>query len=449
MKFKILSLLLILGLLVNVGCSSSSDEGSDVEMADAESAEFLEEGEEFVDSELGEGDTLVEGEEFVEEEALEGEEFVADPAAPMDDFATDEEVVADSDMAFEEAPIADTPAPVEGEELADTSLESAPVEESVFEETPMDDGAAVADTSYSDSSYEDTSYSDSSYSDSSTTADAGYDSGYAEAPKYVPVKKIAAAPYTKNGVLVNAVYLARPGDDLASISQKIWGTDNTSAILNVNPNLANSVKVGDKVYYNSPKRPQDSSTLLTYYEDNGIPAQTYTSQPGDNIRVVSKNLLGDAASWKEVWATNFEVESKAEIAGGIQLRYWPDGAVAAPSLPTMAETAPEPVAPPIEEAPMMPEPTSDVAMNDPSAMPQDDFALPDDMATAGTTAAVEPPPPPPPPAPAQKTVASNDEKDLTFMLSAGGLLLVGVGVLLGIIRKGRARKMSMNTHTQI
>ncbi len=446
MKFKVLTLLLTLGLLVNVGCSSSSPEDVDLEMADAENSEFYGEGEEFAEGDfVDSADDFAEG-SFEGEEFAGGEEFV-DDLAPTDDFAADEEVVAGTDTAFDS-----------GGEFVDTSFDSAPAEESVFEDTtsfadapaepaPTYDDSSYADTSYSDSSYEDTSYDDTSYSDSGydTAGTTSYDS-VSDTPRWVPVKKIATIPFTKNGVLVNAVYLARPGDDLTSISQKIWGMDNSSEILKVNPNLANAVKVGDKVYYNSPKRPQDSSSLLTYYEDNGIAAQTYVSQDGDNIRAVSKNLLGDENSWKEVWATNFDVESKAEIAGGLQLRYWPAGAVAAPSLPSMAQTMPEPV----EEAPMMPEPTPDMPVADSSMdMMQDDFALPDDMATAGTMAAVEPPPPPPPPQPAQKTVASSEEKDLTFMLSAGGLLLVGVGILLGIIRKGRARKMSMNTHTQI
>ena len=315
----------------------------------------------------------------------------------------------------------------QGSELADGSItESAPAEEGVF------------DSASTDMPVEDTSYS------SETTADAG---GYTEdAPKLIPVKKIADVPFNKNGVLANTVYIARQGDDLSSISQKIFGADQTAALLQVNPNLSNGVKVGDKVYYNSPKRPQDAERMLTYYEDSGAPAQSYVAKAGDNIRVVSKSLLGDEHSWKEVWATNMAVDSKDEIAEGTELRYWPEGA--APVAQAVA-AAPEPE--PTPEAPQMPEPVADpVAANDMPAAPQDDFALPDDMANAaGTVAANEPPPPPPPPQASQKSVASNEEKDLTFMLSAGGLLLVGVGVLLGIIKKGRSRKMSMNTHTQI
>lgn len=455
MKLKLLSLLLILGLMVNtVGCTSSNDESTDVEAAEADSEL---EGEEVADVDAEEGSEEVseeatEGEEVAEEGAAESEEI----AEEADDFASDEEVVADTGeeeaaeegAAEESAPSTDVAA---SEELPADSMEDSSA--LVAEDGTGTEGTELADGSVSESApVEETGSFDAAASETPADSMASSDAGYSEAPKMIPVKKIADAPFNKNGMLLNTVYIARQGDDMSSISQKIFGGDQTSALLQANPNLSNGVKVGDKVYYNSPKRPQDAERMLTYYEDSGVAPQSYVAKSGDNIRVISKNLLGDQGSWKEVWATNMAVDSKDELAEGTELRYWPEGAVAA--APTMAEAAPAPAAP---ETPQMPEPTPEapVAANDPAAAgaPQDDFALPDDMANsgaaAGTVAVEPPPPPPPPPAAPQKSVASNDEKDLTFMLSAGGLLLVGVGVLLGIIRKGRSRKMSMNTHTQI
>ncbi len=417
------------------GCTSSNDESTDVEAADADSQL---EGEET-------GDTSAEeGSEEVSEESAEGEEVVEEG----DDFAADEEVVADTGeeevveegAAEESAPSTD----VATEELpADTMEDSSAI---VAEDGTATEGTELADGSVSDSAPTEEASFDNSASETPTDT-AAETSSYEETPKFIPVKKIADAPFNKNGLLLNTVYIARPGDDLSGISQKIFGNDQTAVLTQANPNLSNGVKVGDKVYYNSPKRPQDAERMMTYYEDNGLAPTSYVAKSGDNIRVISKNLLGDQGSWKEVWATNMAVDSKDELAEGTELRYWPEGSA---GVPAMAETA----SPPAPEAPQMPEPTPEapIAANDPAA-PQDDFALPDDMANSGAaagTVAVEPPPPPPPAAPApQKSVASNDEKDLTFMLSAGGLLLVGVGVLLGIIRKGRSRKMSMNTHTQI
>ena len=140
---------------------------------------------------------------------------------------------------------------------------------------------------------------------------------------WVPVKKVAVEPFHKRGILVNAVYLVRHGDDIASVSTKIYGTPNRSdELLKVNSTLHKGLKTGDKVYYNSPQRPNDSHQFRLYYEDLNIPPQIYISRSGDNIRTVSKNLLGDKGSWKEIWATNLHVESKGQIPEGTELKYW-------------------------------------------------------------------------------------------------------------------------------
>ena len=75
---------------------------------------------------------------------------------------------------------------------------------------------------------------------------------------WVPVKKVAQVPFQKNGVLVNAVYLARPGDDLASVSTKIYGTEDfVNQLGKVNPTLVSKgLKTGDKVYHNSHTKAQ-------------------------------------------------------------------------------------------------------------------------------------------------------------------------------------------------
>ena len=82
--------------------------------------------------------------------------------------------------------------------------------------------------------------------------------------------------------------------------------------------------VGDKIYYNSPNRPTDNSQLLFYYEDNNRSPSYYTVSAGENIRDISYKLLGHAKSWKEIWATNQELESKGTIERNISIAYWPE-----------------------------------------------------------------------------------------------------------------------------
>lgn len=145
--------------------------------------------------------------------------------------------------------------------------------------------------------------------------------------RWVPVKKIADHPFRKFGFLINAVYIARPGDTLQIISQKIFPKERQEGVeenlLSINPHLrGKKMKVGDKVYYNSPKRPLDEENLFVFYQDQGFSSEIYTTSKRENIRNISENLLGDRNSWKEIWATNSHVTSKWIIPAGTSLTYW-------------------------------------------------------------------------------------------------------------------------------
>ena len=176
-----------------------------------------------------------------------------------------------------------------------------------------------------------------------------------EKPSFIPLNKILKTAYKKSGYLINAVYIARENDTLALISEKIYGSDRVSELYAINPHLqSRSVKVGDKIYYNSPFRPEDSSRLLFYYEDIKAPGSSYTLSAGDNIRSVASQLLGHPNSWKEIWATNPNLESKGEVLNNINIVYWPQNTVAqAPQAsspePVLEETLPVESPTPAEE----------------------------------------------------------------------------------------------------
>ncbi len=166
-----------------------------------------------------------------------------------------------------------------------------------------------------------------------------------------PLLKVKTIPYKVGIHLVNGVYIVRPNEDLQSISQTIYGTNQTGALYAINPYLSSrSVKVGDKIYYNSPNRPNDQSRILFYYDDMGITPSVYKVVPGQNIREVSSQLLGDSNSWKEIWATNPNLKSKWTISKEVIISYWPVESVKQARAPE-----PEPVMP--EPEPVMPEST--------------------------------------------------------------------------------------------
>lgn len=274
------------------------------------------------------------------------------------------------------------------------------------------------------------------------------------------LQKMASQPWKVGKKWVNGVYFARPGDSLESISQTIYGDDRTKELKKINPTYAHrDVKPGDKVYYSSVVRPDDTNSVVTFFEEKNIPAKTYVSKPGDNIRKVAQDLLGYPEAWKEVWAYN-NVESKQDIGEGVELRYWEAQAhTGAPSAP-MTEQAPttHETAPP---------PADNMAQNNPP--PSNDLPPPPDMGGQNTAATndlppppppMDPPPPPPsmdaaPPPPPPPPVAGNppaqvedpaaaagtSEQDSTLAMGAVAVAVLGAVALIMVRRKRKQREM--------
>lgn len=140
--------------------------------------------------------------------------------------------------------------------------------------------------------------------------------------EWVPVVKVKTDPFFRNERLMNAVYIARPKDDIQSVSEKIFHADRSEQLKTDNPHLAKGVDPGDKVYYNSPVRPDDKTQLKLYYEDLGTKPQIYITKDGDNIRRLGSKLLGFPEGWKELWAINQNMDSKTVLPAGMEVKYW-------------------------------------------------------------------------------------------------------------------------------
>lgn len=269
------------------------------------------------------------------------------------------------------------------------------------------------------------------------------------APKPVAsLQKVKSAPFREGKILANAVYFARPGDSLSSISQTIYGSDRTKDLKAVNPVLKRrDVRPGDKVYYNSPNRPDDEARMLTWHEDNGMMPEVYVAKSGDNIREVSKKLLGYSDAWKEVWSSN-DLESKGRMEEGTQIRYWTSVAMAA------APPAPEMPAQQQEMA-QLPPPSEATAELPPPPMPEEMQMAQNDLPPPPPPPPMEqmaPPPPPPPPAPEMVADAPTEEapmdEDMTLALTAVMLAAAGMAALI-VVRKKRKQKeaeQNLNTH---
>lgn len=281
------------------------------------------------------------------------------------------------------------------------------------------------------------------------------------APAQASLKKVPTAAYQQGKTWVNAVYIARQNDDPKAISQKIYGSeDHVKQICRINSyNCSRTTKVGDKFYYNSPKRPDDHESLKVFYEDAGVPAETYVAKEGDNIHAVGKNLLGHDRSWMELWATNQDVESKGDLPAGTQIKYWPNSDAAPSQTMARNEGADKKgddlgmeeganAAPPQPDAPPPPPDQANNNVPPPAA-----------ATTAPPPPEVAPPPPPPPAPPAAPLEnkhqaapaaadSAMDDPNQTMALGVGAILLLAAVFLVISIRKKRRNKIDYNTATQ-
>lgn len=312
------------------------------------------------------------------------------PAAPADAAATP--TMDDNSLSLNDAPPPATDVAAATE--APPPAVEAPAAPADLTETPVTDPAATA-----------------ALESSTEKVKASPTSSKSGGPA---VKKISATtPYqSKEGGWVNTVYIARPKEKLADISQKIFAADKTADLKKIAENSflkSRPVKAGDKIYYVSPNRPDDSAKTMLYQEDMGMVPETYVAKKGESLRKVAKELLGYDNAWKEVWASN-SIESKTSLKDGETIRYWKAGdamAASAPAAPPALVDSSQAPVPTAQTAPpsALPPPPADANANmpPPPAPPE----------AAAATAAAPPPPapdtaaaPPPPPPPADESAAA-------------------------------------------
>lgn len=463
--------LLAIGMASHLsGCAmgGSSDEGGtggDETFAEEGAGDFAEGGAPAEDG----GEVAAEGAEAGAEdlggEVAENGTAAAPSAEGGDDLALDGEVGADAAAGGDVAMGGDDELSLDDEEGLPSDIAS---NKAGTEPAPIIDEPAAPPTDAP------------VFADPATETAAATPPPPTEPTTWAPLKKVKTEAFMSGSTNLNRVYVARPGDNRPEVSQKIYGDKTHSKdLLKWNGFLSRGVKTGDKIYYTSPTNPTDTK-MLTYYEDVGVPAQNYVSRDGDNIREVAKTLLGDKDSWKEVWATNADVESKGKIPAGLNIRYWPDSAAPAPTLaqntpPPVDPTAPPAGADPLAQQqppagtpadPLAQPPADPLAPNDPVAMQgQQPPPLNDPLAQpTGTPASVPPavgstnPPPVDPPAqpPAEpKHVAAageahgTEEADNMMMMGLGGIVLLAAGAVFFLMRRSRSRKVDLTQTTQV
>lgn len=472
-------------IFANSGCTSkkADDDQQIVENADVEKieADGLDLSTEMTEPSLDAAPTESLDAAIANENAL----TIDDSSLSMDAAVTPTEVATTTTTTEtpETAPVLDAAPPI-----IETSMDQA--EPAVTDTTSLaatGDAAAITETPIVDAPITETAAA-TEPSASETTYDP-YASTEVTTPKPAGgvLKKIGETmPYQgKDGGWVNTVYVARPNEKLADISTKIFGSDKSKELKKIAENSYlkyRSVKAGDKIYYVSPNRPDDSAKTMVYFEDMGMVPETYVAKKGDNLRKVAKELLGYDKAWVEVWTSN-GIESKKSLKDGDTIRYWktqdsamtamasapattePSGAATLVDA-TQAPAATAQTMPPVGDASgALPPPPADANANLPSP-PEDAMAAAETRATADAMAPADPglpppselaPPPPPPPPdiaaaePAQKVnldeAAAEEEEvgglDSDTMMSMGALGVLVALMAFVIIRKKKQKASQM------
>jgi len=282
-------------------------------------------------------------------------------------------------------------------------------------------------------------------------------------PKSAPLQKVKELPFREGDQLLNAVYITRPGDNYKKISKMIYGSeDKVKDLKKANPNIK-TVKPGNKIYYNSPKRPDDELKIMNYYEETGDPSEVYIAKEGENLKTISKDLLGYPEAWKEVWATN-PVESKEKLSAGTELRFWKGAAAGltqvtsnTPPAPNLGADggAPNSNFPPPEQMTPPPPPPVEAKMPDlPPPPPPEQMMPPPPPPVEAKMPDLPPPPPPdqmapPPPPPMAPAVAKKQkqppklqeealDQDTIMALGGAGIVAAALAALI-IIRKRKQK----------
>lgn len=474
-----LFLLAVTGLIfANSGCTSKKAEdqqvieNADAEKIEAESADISGDAEATdlsLEADLGETASTVSTETpppaattdtpavaTLDDSSLDAEEKGASTteATPLEPLPEEAAPAITADAEVAPVPVEILPTTADSMATKDEPVSEFPNE--AVQPTPVDAGATVA-------------------VDASTAVDTGGAMAEvaAKPSSSGTLKKVATTtPYQgKDGGWINTVYVARPKETLSNISLKIYGTDKSKELKKIAENSylkSRSAKAGDKIYYVSPNRPDDSTKTMLYQEDMGMIPETYVAKKGDNLRKISKELLGYDGAWKEIWTSN-SVESKTALNDGETLRYWKadSSASTAGSASDMASSTQESGSANLVDASQVQAGMPDSSqLPAPASMepppPPVDTAMADSaaMELPPPPAELAPPPPPPPPPPdemaaepvkkkinldeaaAEETDGGLDSDTMTSM-GALGVLVALLAIVIIRKRKQKANAMQM------
>jgi LPXTG-motif cell wall-anchored protein len=144
--------------------------------------------------------------------------------------------------------------------------------------------------------------------------------------------QVSAKPENRGGYWMNGYYFVRSESGYEELSQLIYGRTDRAALLS-QWNSGRAVLAGSVVYYNSPFRPDDASTMKVLAEDFNLGVRTYTVEAGDTLSGIAQRQFGSLELWREIAALNRGLLSTPDLIEiGQVLRIQPSALDTLPAL---------------------------------------------------------------------------------------------------------------------
>jgi LysM repeat protein len=115
--------------------------------------------------------------------------------------------------------------------------------------------------------------------------------------------EIATRAIAKDGYSLNGYVFVRGERSWKDLSRLLYGRDDRATLLS-QWNANAEIKPGAVIYYNSPFRPDDTSTLKSFDSDFGMTLSAVSVSAGDTLSSIAAKVYGSPDAWRELAILN-------------------------------------------------------------------------------------------------------------------------------------------------
>jgi LysM repeat protein len=135
--------------------------------------------------------------------------------------------------------------------------------------------------------------------------------------------EIASKPFQKNGLWMNSYMFVRGEQNWKQISRLLYGREDRANFL-AQWNAGRELRPGTIIYYNSPLRPDDSTSMKVLEDDFGLSLEGLIVKKGDSLSLIAARVYGSPEAWREIASLNQDlIPSPDVIEVGQNLRISP------------------------------------------------------------------------------------------------------------------------------